>query len=141
MQHRILILVCLFFGLTTAFAHGEESEWQATLRSELQRCSDRVELHFLILHFSLHSAVNFQVIAPAAKILEERRREELLPYLSELRKNADQIGKDILDEWTTVVSKGLHGVPSSFKIGEAPKAEEVATRAYSVPDFPVSHHP
>ena len=53
----------------------------------------------------------YSVPQEAAKILENRPPAEVLPVLAKLRLSAPRWKADVLDVWTGIVRKGLHGTP------------------------------
>ena len=130
-MHSRILIICVFLGMASS-GLAEQTDWQATLRNELHQYSSAEGAmfhHRIVLHGQLH----YTVPARTGKILEERKPEELLPYLSELRKNADQDENWMLDEWIEIVSKGLQGTPQTISFTHNSKTEEIAARGYCVP--------
>jgi hypothetical protein len=92
---------------TSAFA--AEENWQATLRSELNVARSN-SIWFMAL-YNIGRA-HYKVPTAAGKILESRRSDELLPFLSQLRADPKPGAADIIDQWTVIVREGLRGTPS-----------------------------
>ena len=104
-------LTSLAVILVAASALAAEENWQATLRNELHAATS----NFLCCVPSLSGMrMHYRVPAAAAKILEGRRSEELLPFLSQLRAEPKPAAAGIVDQWTLVVREGLHGQPSAI---------------------------
>jgi hypothetical protein len=98
--------------LVAASALAAEQPWQATLRSESRIAASNI---FCIPTFS-GMQMHYTVPAPAAKILESRPPEEVLPFLSGLCGGSETASARITRDWALIVREGLRGTPSWVSI-------------------------
>ena len=139
MRPRIFIIASIFLG-SAAFVFGKQSGWKATLRRELQYYTSRggpILPEGLVLHMQVHYTVPIK----SAKILESHQRDELLAYLSELRKEANPVGELMVSDWIEIVSKGGRGTPRTVSCYHDSKTEEIAVYGYEMPRDPPQGHP
>lgn len=113
-----LILSGALFGCTSAMHHpvashppiqteAENKSWQKTLHDTLTNNEEGIPMGDLGVAF-------YAVPTRVAVILEQRPKDELLPYLSTLRKEAPEWQAGTVDEWGNIVRYGLRGTPKSM---------------------------
>ena len=112
MRSRLsIIAICLSFCLACASA-SEKPDWQAELEAELQQLSARGTPVPEVQESRGHLYVT--VSTRVGRILDSHTKDELLPYLMELRR-ASPAGSSripLLQEWYAVVSSGARGTPA-----------------------------
>ena len=127
MRTASIIAACLLV-FSTALA-DDAAGWKATLTKELHRCSTDDAIVY-VCSSVMAMQVHFAVSAEAATILESHRREELLPYLSELQKSAGSIEKSVVGSWICVVSNNLRGTPDTATYTLRSQTKEVSVFRY-----------
>ena len=99
-----------WFGiLIAASALAADQTWQVTLRSELRVATSNF---FCYVPMGGPGRMHYNVPAAAAKVLESRKSEELLPFLSDLRARSEPPAASVVDQWALIVRQGLRGTPS-----------------------------
>jgi hypothetical protein len=120
--------------LVAASAFAAEQPWQATLRSESRIATSNI---FCNVPTVSGMRMHYTVPAKAARILESRPPEELLPFLSRLRAGFTPVTPGIVDQWTSLVRRGLRGTPSAVPSTVSPGTNNLEVFLYS--DNPLKH--
>ena len=93
---KTMVTTWLGMVVTTALVCATEPTWQDTLRSNVLVATSNF---FCFVPIGNIGRTHYNVPVAAAKVLENRPSEELLPFLSDLRAKSDSNAASIVDQW------------------------------------------